>query len=991
MIRYFIAFAGLILPPVVTNSVHAQLKVNEIMASNSSVVADEHGDFDDWIEIYNTSDLSINLAGIYVSDDPENLTKWQIPSGESTSTTIGANSFLILWADGEPGQGATHLDFKLSASGEFVILTASDGVTRIDSVSFGKQTTDISWGRTVDGIGDFAFQQPTPNTTNDGSTITERSEYPEFSLPSGFYSGLLTIGISSENGGNIHYETGGAVPTTGSPVFSSPISFDTSTVVRAITIEPGKQPSKVVTVTYLFDEPHSVPLISFVMEPDSLFDFDKGMYAIGDSSETNGEYPFRGANFWEDFQYPVHIEYLDEFGNTEFQFDAEAEIGGNFSRAFLKKSFVINNNDRFGLNRLNYPLFPENEYQEYDGFVLRAGAEERSRLLNELLRTINLQWGHANAMQAFKQVVLYINGQYWGLYTLYERKNDDFVESRYGYEDIDMIKDFDIITDGDDINYQEVLNNFNNVALQGEAFFQYADSVLDLESFTDHWVYQVYTSHGDPNNLRYWRPREPGGKWHFISHDFDWWRNLGIENTDNFYSSFENFLSKEPSGFWLFGRMMENETYSEIFLNRLADMLNTAFQPDYLLALIDSLDTSINPEIPRDIDRWSDGWYDIGGPTDYDMEWIRTVTEGYVENIPEYLYSEIADTLQKDTVRVTLENITEGEVQLNSIKPELQNGIWSGIYFENTSINLVAIPSVDYEVESWTINGVPGFEGESEISVALDSNPVRISVTFKEAVKTIVINEINYNSRDEFDTGDWVELYNNTSNSVDLSGWIFRDNDDSHAFIFPQNTMIEANGYLVLARDVARLTANHGSIQNILGDFDFGLSSSGDEIRIFNKDNQLIDYVSYSAELPWPLAANGNGPTMELSNPDTDNNDPENWFSALDWGGTPGTENGIVYNSNEREDTPNQFNLAQNYPNPFNPTTNISFTLPQALQVELSVYNMLGQKLNTLVNDRLGAGSHSFTFSADDLASGVYIYRIVAGNQTETKKMVLLK
>ena len=987
MIKYFIGFA---LSFFVANSAHSQVKVNEIMASNSTVIADSEGDFDDWIEIYNTSGLSIDLAGIYVSDDPGEPTKWQIPSNQSASTTIAANGYLILWADGEPGEGATHLDFRLSASGEFVILTASDGITRIDSVSFGVQTTDISWGRTTDGSGNFAFQQPTPNTSNDGSTIAEKSGNPGFSLPSGFYSGLLTIGVSSDEA-VIHYETGGAVPTSNSPVFSSPISFDTSTVVRAIAIEPGKQPSEVVTATYLFEESHSVPVVSFVMEPDSLFDFDKGMYVIGDSSETNGEYPFRGANFWEEFQYPVHIEYLNESGNTEFEFDAEAEIGGNFSRAFLKKSFVINNNDRFGLDRLNYPLFPENDYEEYDGFVLRAGAEERSRLLNELLRTVNLQWGHANAMQAYKPIVLYINGQYWGLYTLYERKNDDFVESRYGYEDVDMIKDFDIITDGDDANYQELLGNFNDQNLVGEAFFQYADSVLDLESFTDHWVYQVYTSHGDPNNVRYWRPQVPGGKWHYISHDFDWWRNLGTESTDGFFSSLKLFLSEEPSGFWLFGRMMENETYREIFLNRLADMLNTAFQPDYMLALIDSIDTAIDPEMPRDIARWSEGWYDIGGPTDYDMEWIRTATEWYVEDIPGYLYSEIADTLQKDTVRITLQNITEGSVRLNSIKPTLENGSWSGIYFQDTEIHLLAMPPVDYEVENWTINGVPGFEGESEVSVALDSNPVSISVAFKEAKKTIVINEINYNSRDEFDTGDWVELYNNSNVSIDLSGWTFKDNDDTHAFVLPQNTVLESNEYLVLVRDAARFTSLHGSIQNIIGDFDFGLSSSGDEVRIFNSNDELVDYVQYSPEQPWPLVANGNGPTLELSNPEDDNNDGNSWFSATDWGGTPGAENGIVYNSNENEDTPNQFNLSQNYPNPFNPTTNISFTVPQAQRVELSVYNMLGQKLSTLVNDRLGAGSHSFTFDAGNLASGVYIYRIVAGNQTETKKMVLLK
>ncbi|HBX67519.1 MAG TPA: hypothetical protein DEG32_15685, partial [Balneolaceae bacterium] len=381
--------------------------------------------------------------------------------------------------------------------GEFVILTDKDGVTRIDSVSFGEQTEDIAWGRIPDGTGSFQFLTPTPGASNSGGQMQDQAEAPEFSLETGFYAGSQVVGITTpSSNAEIRYEVGGAVPTSNSTLYEGPITVDSSSVIRAIAIAPGLAASDVTTNSYFFDESHTIPVVSFVMEPDSLFDYEKGMYVIGDTAETTGSFPYFGANYYEEFEYPVHIEYIAENGAIEFEFSAGAGMAGNFSRGFHKKSFTINNNAEYGIDELEYELFPQNDYTNYDGFQLRAGAEERSRLLNELMYTINLQWGHKNAMQAYEPVILYINGKYWGIYNLQERKSDDFVESRYGYDDIDMIKDYDDVKDGSYDNYEDLLAVFQNESLSEPEFFALADSLIDLESFTDHWVYQVYTSHG---------------------------------------------------------------------------------------------------------------------------------------------------------------------------------------------------------------------------------------------------------------------------------------------------------------------------------------------------------------------------------------------------------------------------------------------------------------------------------------------------------------
>ncbi len=148
---------------------NAQLFINEIMASNTTTLADDAGEFDDWIEIYNAGSQAINLAGYYFSDDLAEPLKWQIPLDDPTLTNIPAGGFLILWADKDPEQGPHHLDIKLSGAGEELILTHPDGSTMIDQVSFSNLAEDISYGRIIDGDIEFQlFSNPSPGLSNNG-------------------------------------------------------------------------------------------------------------------------------------------------------------------------------------------------------------------------------------------------------------------------------------------------------------------------------------------------------------------------------------------------------------------------------------------------------------------------------------------------------------------------------------------------------------------------------------------------------------------------------------------------------------------------------------------------------------------------------------------------------------------------------------------------------------------------------------------------------
>ena len=137
-----------------------------------------------------------------------------------------------------------------------------------------------------------------------------------------------------------------------------------------------------------------------------------------------------------------------------------------------------------------------------------------------------------------------------------------------------------------------------------------------------------------------------------------------------------------------------------------------------------------------------------------------------------------------------------------------------------------------------------------------------------------------------------MEFYNDSCESVDISGWIFKDENDDHIFIFPPNMVLEPEALIVLCRDTAAFSGLFPEVNNYLGDFDFGLSNGGELIRLFDNQENIIDSLTYDDEPPWPTEPDGNGPTLELIDPSLPNEDPENWRASTAPHGSPGQQNG---------------------------------------------------------------------------------------------------
>lgn len=259
---------------------------------------------------------------------------------------------------------------------------------------------------------------------------------------------------------------------------------------------------------------------------------------------------------------------------------------------------------------------------------------------------------------------------------------------------------------------------------------------------------------------------------------------------------------------------------------------------------------------------------------------------------------------------------------------------------------------------------------------------------------TIVINEINYHSADDFNTEDWVEFYNESQETVNMSGWVFKDKADYHNFTFPENTDIVGRGYLVLCRSTALFTALHPQVSNFIGDFDFGLSGAGELIRLFDAEQNLVDSVHYNDAGEWPTEPDGSGATLVLINPLTDNAAAANWTASSGYG-TPGVEN-LNYLLHHEPNGPERRTLFSLHPNPFNSSININFTVVHNGMLDITLFDINGRQIKQLLHEYKLNGDYSVRWQGDNQAgnmveTGVYFCKIQSGSWSESWKVILLK
>ncbi|MBN1846664.1 MAG: CotH kinase family protein, partial [Sedimentisphaerales bacterium] len=243
----------------------APVLINELLARNiHAQPTDPQGEYEDWIELYNFSDIPFDVGGMYLTDDRDNPTKWPIPADRSLETTIEPGGFLIIWADQDTDNPGLHANFNLDAEvGEQLALYDVDGINLIDQVAFGEQTADVSWGREPDGGDRWLTLEPSAGESNKDRFLGVVAD-TKFSHDRGFYQEPFLVTITTETpAALIYFTTDGSDPITadGTPTPTAQLYDDqtnrpyiaTSTCLRAAAVVgPGWKPTNIDTHTYIF-------------------------------------------------------------------------------------------------------------------------------------------------------------------------------------------------------------------------------------------------------------------------------------------------------------------------------------------------------------------------------------------------------------------------------------------------------------------------------------------------------------------------------------------------------------------------------------------------------------------------------------------------------------------------------------------------------------------------------------------------------------------
>ncbi len=882
LICYFLLFSSAIFGQ--------SIYINEFMASNSNTILDEFGDSDDWVELYNADNSPVDIGGMYLTDDLDNPTKWQIPNTSPALTTIPAEGFILLWFDKEPEQGILHVDTKLSGSGESIGLFAADGLTVIDSLSYGPQLADISFGREMDGGNSFnAFSTATPNATNETGSNNTFVAIPTANFEGGYYDNSLQVTLSTTtSGASIRYTTDGSEPTESSSLYSSAINISTTTPLRARAFKIDFAPSRTMTHTYLYNVSHSFPVICLTTNNEFIYDSIIGVY----------------GNWMSDtLEQPVHIEFYELDGSLAFRQDVGFSIhGGGSARNDLKGLNIIARSE-YGDKTMDYKVFPELPYDQYESFILRASGNDsgntmfRDAMASSLIRDMedvdacikdpNIE------MQAYRPSVVYMNGNLLGIQNIRERYDGRYIERVRGIDkdEVDVIVSRKTVLRGDKEAWDDFFDFFEENPLTIDINYDSLQTMVNLSHYIDYNAFNIYIDNTDwpGNNNRRYREKKPGKKWRFMVYDLDFGFGLGpltdlgwnsgdwrTNQLEHITADSSELSANRPDNTLLMRRLLERQDFRTEFVNRMADQLNILYTPERIVSRIDSFQMLYESEmiIHQTVNDER--------PWDLYVDRMRTFAENRdtaVWGQFERFFSEITDVVDID---LSTSPTDAGKIELNTMRFKGNKLPWSGKYFAGVDVPISAIPARGYIFDDWSLSSL-GNNNDATLNLDNDEDIVANFNLGSTQVADIVINEINYNSPGTANSGDWVELYNNSNTNVDFSAWYLED-ESKEFFNIPAGTIIPAGGYLVLVEDSIDFQTVYPNVTNFVGSFgksifgSFKFHNDSEKITISNADQSFMDTVSYADRAPWPEEPDGNGPALQLIHPDLDNAIGVNWI-----------------------------------------------------------------------------------------------------------------
>ncbi len=819
---------------------------------------------------------------------------------------------------------------------------------------------------------------------------------------------------------------------------SEPI--DKAMVVRARTEKKGALSSPVVTNTYFVRNgglnAYPLPVISISVQEDRMFDFYQGIYVAGTdfeywrsgnpSATAEGGSPANYHREGDEWEYPAHLELFEPSGNRVLGQNAGFRMHGAWSRAHPFKSLRIYARNEYGKGSLDYPFFKDQESTIFKRIVLRNSGNDayqtlfRDAALEKMVSHMRFE------IQDYQPAIMFLNGEYWGIHNIRERLDKHYLARKFGVneEHLDILEDDMTVVEGDNQHYAETLNYLEqNGVLSGEQY-AYILTRLDAESYIDYMVAQIFIVNTDwpGNNIKYWRLRTPeylpgaapgrDGRWRWMLFDADF--GFGIYTSSDYTKNMMTFCTQTNGPSWpnppwstlLFRKMLENSTFRNEFVVRFCDQLNTAFRPEVVKALINSIKTTIEPEMDRQVRRWKmpgslSSWNNYVGVmlnfADFRPAYTRTHLRQYFGLSGDY------------TLTVDVSDPGQGYVIVNTIpltketKGVSENPYpWQGTYFRNIPLRLEAVAAAGYEFVHWECNQTTC--AEPVVQLTPSENCSYKAVFMKSTKQEEIIHYWNFNESGTPLIPAYTLLTADLQVALPDGGSAWTDTGTGENFIAgnaqfgdPAGNHFRINQPLGVALTFEVPTTGY---KNLSFRYETRRSEQGAGIQVLSYSTNGTDFY----EIRRIMIKDGNPAVITLDlNRIAGAVDNPSFRIRIGFergeGGTTGNnriDNVTLSGYPVKAVTAPQVAASEKesslrgtaFPNPFREYTTFCLQLSRTEKVDAGLYDLAGRRVATLVKEVLPAGSSHFRIDGNSLPPGVYLLICRGESGTCTQKMI---
>lgn len=596
--------AASLLPSSLTAGV-ADLVINEIQVANIDVFIDPSFNYGGWVELYNPTDESVSISGLYFSDDASNLKMFRLPTG---SGTVPAHGFKNVWFDHyDTGNkyssvAKRQVDFKLDYDGGTIYISDSRG-DLVLSQDYPAGVQRCSYARTTDGGDEWRMcSTPTPAATNEGSTFAdEQLPMPEVDTDSQLFTSSVAFNVAIPSGATLRYTTDGSTPTLENGATSTNGRFTVSgqsAVYRFRLFQEGFLPGPVLTRSFIYkDKAYYLPIVSVVTDNANLYDNKIGAYTVG-TNGISGQGVIYNTNKNRSWERPVNFEYLvpdDDGGSFLMALNQECdfEVSGGWSRNFQPNaSFRLKAAKYYlGQNYFPYAFFKDKPFIRSKGVVVRNGGNDTNgRIRDAGTHKIILTSGFYVDCQEWQPVHVFINGKFQFSFNLREPNNKHHAYANYGI-DTDEMDQFEINPvegyaqrTGDDQAFRRwmaLATQLGSNPTNSDLYDQICE-LVDIDEYCNYMAAECYVGCTDwatnSNNIKGYRDRNDG-KFHFVFMDLDsgfgstsMLSSLASKRNDSRYDTGKNFIID------IFLNMLKHEPFKKRFIDAFCLVNGSVFE-----------------------------------------------------------------------------------------------------------------------------------------------------------------------------------------------------------------------------------------------------------------------------------------------------------------------------------------------------------------------------------------------------------------------------